>query len=386
MAVPFRRSLRALAAERRLRPGPMLVLGGLLLLAWLTWFLGAPVRLYEVSEAARIEVAEAGHPVEAREAGTLDRVLVEVGQEVEAGEVLMVLDARDLRLALAEAEASLAALARQRAALAAGVAAGDGARSASEVASVAAAEELLARAEEAEEAALLAESEARRARTLRETGAVAAVELERLEGEARRLRAAAAAARAEGERGTWERRTDAGDRAARQGDLDRELARVEGELVGARAAVERLGEALERRQLRAPVAGRVAELAPVRTGEVVERGAHLGSVVPPGRLHVVAHCDPTRGVGRIAEGQGARMRLDGFPWSQYGSLPLTVARVPLEVRGGQLRVELSIEDASAVSVPLQHGMTGTVEIEVERTRPAALALRLAGRRLTGGAP
>ena len=53
--------------------------------------------------------------------------------------------------------------------------------------------------------------------------------------------------------------------------------------------------------------------------------------------------------------------------------PLAVARVPEEVREGKLRVELDIVDDSAVSVPLQHGMTGTVEVQVQGSTCNALA-------------
>jgi membrane fusion protein (multidrug efflux system) len=75
------------------------------------------------------------------------------------------------------------------------------------------------------------------------------------------------------------------------------------------------------------------------------------------------------------------MRLDGFPWAQYGSIPATVSRVAGEVRDGQVRVELGITPTAAFRVPLQHGLPGSVEIEVERLTPAALLLRTAGRLL-----
>jgi membrane fusion protein (multidrug efflux system) len=73
------------------------------------------------------------------------------------------------------------------------------------------------------------------------------------------------------------------------------------------------------------------------------------------------------------------LRLDGFPWAQYGSLGATVSQVGSEVRGGRVRVELLLDAHSASRIPRQHGLPGSVEVQVESLSPAALALRAAGR-------
>jgi membrane fusion protein (multidrug efflux system) len=87
-------------------------------------------------------------------------------------------------------------------------------------------------------------------------------------------------------------------------------------------------------------------------------------------------------LGRIQPGQAARLRLDGFPWVQYGSLAVKVLRVGSELRAGRIRVELDVPHASS-RIPLQHGLPGAVEIEVERVAPATLLLRVAGRLVAG---
>jgi membrane fusion protein (multidrug efflux system) len=55
--------------------------------------------------------------------------------------------------------------------------------------------------------------------------------------------------------------------------------------------------------------------------------------------------------------------------------------VASELRQGRVRVELDVLDARSSRIPLQHGMTGVVEIEVERVTPAVLVLRMVGRKL-----
>ena len=48
---------------------------------------------------------------------------------------------------------------------------------------------------------------------------------------------------------------------------------------------------------------------------------------------------------------------------------------PSEVRDGQIRVELAFLTDPASPIPFQHGLPGTVEVEVERVSPAALVRR-----------
>ena len=80
-------------------------------------------------------------------------------------------------------------------------------------------------------------------------------------------------------------------------------------------------------------------------------------------------------------GQPARVRLHGFPWTEYGSLLARVSAVSSEVRDGVVRVELAVDRLPA-SLPMTHALPGSVEIEVERVRPAALVFRTLGGWLT----
>jgi len=90
---------------------------------------------------------------------------------------------------------------------------------------------------------------------------------------------------------------------------------------------------------------------------------------------------PSAAIGRIQTGQPARLRLEAFPWTQYGAVSATVASVASEVRDGRVRVELTVRPNPASLIPLQHGLPGTVEVEVDRVSPAILVLRTAGQLL-----
>src|SRR2546428_11867949 len=83
------RSLDAAAFRRGLL---RLVLGTTLLAAWGAWFFLARVTRYEVSDAARLEVDAAVHPVDATAAGRIIALRLLLGKEVRAGDVLARID------------------------------------------------------------------------------------------------------------------------------------------------------------------------------------------------------------------------------------------------------------------------------------------------------
>ena len=61
---------------------------------------------------------------------------------------------------------------------------------------------------------------------------------------------------------------------------------------------------------------------------------------------------PRGGPGTGACWAAARLRLDSFPWTQYGSLATTVSRVASEVRDGRVRVELTVASEPPARLPL----------------------------------
>jgi membrane fusion protein (multidrug efflux system) len=101
-------------------------------------------------------------------------------------------------------------------------------------------------------------------------------------------------------------------------------------------------------------------------------------VVPKGDLIIVAEFNPAAVLGRVRQGQRAHLRLDGFPWTQYGSVDATVGRVASEVRDGLVRIELVPALAAVPNAIAQHGLPGTVEISLEQVSPAVLMLRASG--------
>ena len=96
-----------------------------------------------------------------------------------------------------------------------------------------------------------------------------------------------------------------------------------------------------------------------------------------GSATVVAEFAPAL-QGRLQVGQTAQLRLDSYPWLQYGTVPAIVTDVPRQTRGEVLPVRLALQPRPDQVSILQHGLTGTLEVEIEQVSPLLLLLRAAG--------
>jgi multidrug resistance efflux pump len=377
--------MRSLQADGFRRWTAGIGLAAALLLGWAAWFFLARVQVYEVTATARLEVAQAVRPIETSVAGRITALHMALGQSVAAGDLLAELDSEAERLRLEQEQAHLGGLSSQLDALRDQVAAEERALAGAKEAARAAVEEARSRTAEAEIAARFADEDLARKTRLHGAGQLPEAELSRARYDAQRARAAAETLRITATRLDSEHRSDEGSRQAHLSELKRDGAELAGQKNTSAALVAQLVSEVEKRKLRAPVSGHVAEIAGLQVGAVLREGERLGALLPAGELHAVAAFEPLAALGRIRPGQNARLRLDGFPWTQYGSVPVIVSSVASEVRDGRIRVELDVHPEPDSAIPLQHGLTGTLEVEVERASPATLALRAAGALLAGPA-
>lgn len=382
MPISFSRTTRSLANDTSRFALFAWGLFAVLFVAWLSWFTLVNVTLYEVSQTARVEVEQAAHPVAVRIAGTILSTSMRLGKQVEAGEKLIELDARSERLRLEEEEARLTAIPPQLAALTRQISDQERAAEHGRGATVSGLEEAQARYREALSAALFAKDQSQRMAQLRNLNIITEVDFLRTKTEAEKAQAVADALLHEIHRLTSDASSKAHEKHAVVEALKREIASLEGQRDLSTATAARLKQDIEKHVIRAPVSGTLGEVAPLNVGAFVETGAVVGSVVPVGDLKVVAEFLPARVLGRMHPGQPARVRLDGYPWAQYGSIVAKVARVASEIRAGHVRVELVPDSQSGFPLLLQHGLPGTVEVEIEHTTSVTLALRAVGQMLT----
>ena len=95
-------------------------------------------------------------------------------------------------------------------------------------------------------------------------------------------------------------------------DLDRQLLEV--------------NKAIEYEVLRAPVGGMIFDLKPSSPGYAAQANEILLQVVPLGTLEAKVYLT-NRNVGFAKPGQKAQIRVDAFPFTQFGSLPGRLKRI-----------------------------------------------------------
>lgn len=378
MPSQFSQTTRSLAAERSPAAIVAWLLGLALLAAWAAWFVLGHVTIYETSRKARLEVEQLPHHVAAQFAGKVAAASLVIGRAVQAGEPLVELDSSVEKLRLAEEQARLQALTPRLDSARKELASLERARAEEGRAAQAALEAARARAREAEAAVEFSRGNERRLREQSTAGGVPQIDALRAASETQRLVATREALVADARRIELDAQTRASQAQAQSETLRRVIVTIEGDMSTAHATIARLERTIDLHVVRAPVGGRIGEVAPLHADAYVAEGQRLATVVPPGALIIVADFDPGSAMGRVQPGQRGRLRLDGFPWAQYGTIDATVSRVASEIRDNLVRVEFAPATAGIMAEMLQHGLPGSVEVAIEETTPAALLLRAAG--------
>ena len=327
---------------------------------WLGWFLLGSVKIYEVSRQARLETGAAARDVSTQQSGRLVATRLEIGRTVRAGDVLAEFDAGPDILRAKEEAARLNAFPDKIADLRRQIEATQAAMDDDQRAATAAVQSATARQREASAGAEFARDNDRRMNAQSAAGGVAEVEALRATSDARKAASASDALAADARRIGLEARTRGRQAAAQIAELQRALVSLEADEVASRETLARLNLDIEAHLVRAPVDGVVGEVLAARAGAYLAEGQTLG--------------------------QSAQMRLDGFPWPQYGMLDARVARVASEVRDGGVRVELVPMPDARLAPILRHGLSGRVEIQVDQVSPAVLLLRSAGEAMAPPAP
>ncbi len=385
MPANFSDTIRSLSLDRFRPSMAALVFVAVILILWLVWFGGARISVYEISVKARLEADASVHPVTSSYDGRVLSFNLTVGREVNAGDVLVEIESEAERLKLSEARTRLAMLSPQRAALQQQLKSEEDFLVQQLEAARIAVAEAGKRSEEADAAALYAKREADRLSALASSGLLSDAELSRARAEEQQRRAAADAVRLSISRLETELRGKEKSGQARLDGLRREIAAAESQAGAAASSIEQLSYEVERRKILAPVAGRIGESAGLNPGAVVHAGEKIGAIIPAGQVKLVAYFAPSSALGRVRPGQRARCRLEGFPWTQYGFIDAVVSSVSNEPRDGGVRVDLIIQHPSSSLIPLEHGLPGSVEVEVDRASPAALLFRAVGKRLSAPA-
>lgn len=314
------------------------------------WLIG---RHYQSTDNAYIhaEIARVSSQLEAQ----VTEVLISDNQLVAAGDLLVRLDPRDFEIALTEARANLATRqAEQR-----------------EAESRLAQQDSLIESAQAEIEARQAEQkriqlDIDRITPLRQSGFASEEQLSN-------YRAQLDVAKAQVRRANADARTQ----ALAKDSLRADIARLDAVVAAAEADVQGAELALQRTEIRAPIAGRVGQRS-VRVGLNAQRGAHLLALVPQQALWVQANFKETQIEG-IRPGQEAILTFDAFlgqevpgqidslfpaSGAQFSLLPPDNATGNFTKVVQRIPVKILIDDEHPLSSSLRPGMSAEVKVSL----------------------
>lgn len=363
---------------RTLRGNSISLGAALVLLAgWLTWLFLGRLTVYSVSEQARVEVAPTGVPVHSEVAGVIVRCNLALGHRVTNGDVLFELDAKSFELERPKLEATtqsdkLVIEGYKREVHAEEQVQGYLSDVSGKTASAAQAKVDLARANSAS-----LEREAHVVSNLEDAGLASKLDALRVNGEYESVQATMATQGTQSVLDIASTKVTVGQHEARLAGLKRELSQALAKLEYDEAELAVNAFEIARRSVRAKITGVVADVAPCSPGMPVNTADRLGIVLPDTSLRIVAHFPPALAIGRIHRGQHALVRLENYPWTQFGTVDATVDAVGAEPRGGLVRVEL-LPGTSNPAIPLTHGLTGQAEVETDQITPWNFILRSTG--------
>ena len=346
-------------APRR-RVSPLMIAGVLALIAAI-WGVSKYLhgRNHVTSDNAQVD----GHitPIAPKVQAFVSRVLVEDNQRVKAGDTLVVLDDRDLRVRLAEAQADLA-----NAEAAAGTGHAAGMAEAQIAASRATASGATASVAAAEAASRKANADLERYRGLAAQRIIPAQQLDAAQ-------AAADAARANLEAVRRQASASGSNVAVAAAGLRSAEAR----LSAARTAVENAQIQLGYSVITAPAEGMVARRR-VEPGELVQVGQSLMSIVPLKDLWVTANLKETQ-LERVRPGDPVEFTVDAYPGVTFHGkvesvAPATGARFALlppdNATGNftkvvqRIPVRIAVDGRQDPAHPLRPGMSVEATITV----------------------
>ena len=363
----------------------LVVLVTLGLAGLIAWGVCAQVPVMKVSSQGRVEPHNAVFRLEPPAAGRVVRSLLNLDEVVKAGDLLIEFDTRSEQLELEQSKATSAAAEQELSVIRAQIA-----NKKDEFAASGLVDEVAVREEVEKEGEIaprhrLAEQRAQLAQ-LSPSGSIS--ELEKLERRTE-VDSLAYASRAQSLAIVRLKREQAVRRqtlAAQLLGLQREQLRSEGQLRELKVTIDRLQYQIDRRHYRAPASGRLVDVVELAAGDFIADGQRLGTILATDAEVRVRARFPKEMVGIIQPGQMAQLKLDGYPWTIYGTVPARVTRVGTEpginatpeAIPGTVRVELDIQAPADPRIQLQHGLTAEVDVEVARVSPIALLLRALG--------
>jgi multidrug resistance efflux pump len=164
--------------------------------------------------------------------------------------------------------------------------------------------------------------------------------------------------------------------------LEQEQARNEARVSELRAKVELQNAQLKELQIFSPADGVLSELRYTTPGQFVERGARIGSFVPSRVKPIMVATVQNKDIAAVKPGTQARVKVDAYPFRQYGTVPAKVLSAFPVPEKPEFKVRLQLDrhtiKVRGQNVELTPGLTADVDILTQRTRLLRLIMKKLG--------
>jgi multidrug resistance efflux pump len=347
-----------------------------LAIGWAAWMLFARVNVYATTDQARVEVAQHVFYVQAPLSGRVTKSNLALGRQVEPGDVLVELEADPEKLKVQGEETHHATLEVQLANLREELGTQQSALAAEQSEGQLAVQQARASLAEARETERMASEEVKKKTEGYSQGITPQLELDEYKADYNKKKIELRSAQAAVNRAEREEGVHRAERQAVIEGINSQIGAIQGELAASANTAQQLEDEVGWHQITAAGRGRLDETVDIKPGSYIREGDRLAVIVPQGQMRIVAYFEPRAAIGRVKPGQMAWLRLDGFPWQEYGSVTASVKSVGSEARDGRVRVELDPQYNSRIT--LQHGLPGTLEVLIDRVSPGSLLLRKTG--------
>ena len=165
--------------------------------------------------------------------------------------------------------------------------------------------------------------------------------------------------------------------------LELEITQLRGRIKDTENQLTSAKARLKQRFLHAPVDGVVLSLNVQNTGKFVQSGQTIAEIAPQDAPLVLSATIPGRDAGFIEVGMPVKMKLDAYPYQDYGIIAGEVTSISADAEidptiGAVYRVEISLEKDYVIEeqqqVEFKAGQTASADIVIRRRRIADILL------------
>lgn len=136
---------------------------------------------------------------------------------------------------------------------------------------------------------------------------------------------------------------------------------------------------IDQLKITSPVDGTITGLGFQTTGRMVSTGNMIATIVPHDARPIVVAIVANKDVAFIREDIEARVKVDAYPYRQFGSIPARVVKIYPKPDRPEFAVRLELEKATlkvkGQTVALQPGLTVEVDLLTEQRRIIELILK-----------